>query len=206
MDKFTKDEHNNGFVWYPQLGYGYFPVKEFPYNESYFQHYVDLEGSEIAEKLNKCRVDLTNKWIGNDIVVDIGIGSGTFIQARPNTRGFDVNPVGVKWLKDKDLWANPWNVKVKNVTMWDVIEHIDDPTDLLANVQEYVILSTPIYRNCEHVLGSKHFKKTEHCYYFTLPGIVGWMRKHGFEMLEYSPMEMACGRQDIGAFVFKRIK
>jgi hypothetical protein len=66
-------------------------------------------------------------------------------------------------------------------------------------------VSCPIYENSEHILRSKHFRKDEHCWYWTEQGLITFMRHYGFEVVESNRMESDIGREDIGTFVFKRI-
>jgi hypothetical protein len=75
---------------------------------------------------------------------------------------------------------------------------------LLANVREWVFLSLPIFRDAEHALGSKHFRPDEHCWYFSLEGLVFAMKTCGFELVTHSRIESELGREGIGTFAFKR--
>jgi hypothetical protein len=88
--------------------------------------------------------------------------------------------------------------------MWDVLEHMHDFRPLLANVQQWLFLAVPIFRDAEHVLRSKHYRKDEHCWYFTRHGLVSMLRDSGFELIADSDMEIYAGREDIGAFAFRR--
>jgi hypothetical protein len=54
------------------------------------------------------------------------------------------------------------------------------------------------------VLRSKHFRPTEHCWYFTRPGLVFAMKLCGFVLVSESNIETELGREDIGTFAFRR--
>ncbi len=138
-------------------------------------------------------------------LVDVGIGSGAFIEARDDTYGFDINPAGVAWLKKKCLWFNPYDRSFPALSMWDVLEHIADFRPLLANVEEWLFLAVPLFEDAEHVLRSKHFRKDEHYWYWTRRGLVTMLGELGFDIVADSNMETHAGREDIGAFAFKRI-
>ena len=138
-------------------------------------------------------------------LVDVGIGSGAFIEAREDTNGFDINPAGVAWLKKKCLWFNPYDCSFPAASMWDVLEHMSDPRPLLANVEEWLFLAVPLFDDAEHVLRSKHYRKDEHCWYYTRRGLLNLMKELGFKLSSESNMEVYAGREDIGAFAFKRI-
>lgn len=189
--------------WLPSLGVGYYEVKESPYDQSYFNKYVSYEGSEICTELNNSRVDLV-KTYSSDYVLDIGIGSGSFIKAHGKAYGYDINPAGVAWLKERDLYMDPKQVHA--VTFWDSFEHIRNPADILNEVTGFVFMSIPLFNGVNHILRSKHFRKDEHYWYFTQTGLVTYMSNLGFLMLESNRMESDIGREDIGSFVFKRIK
>ena len=189
--------------WLPSLGVGYYEVKESPYDQSYFNKYVSYEGSEICTELNNSRVDLV-KTYSSDYVLDIGIGSGSFIKAHGKAYGYDINPAGVAWLKERDLYMEPKQVYA--VTFWDSFEHIRNPADILNEVTGFVFMSIPLFNGVNHILRSKHFRKDEHYWYFTQTGLVTYMNNLGFLMLESNRMESDIGREDIGSFVFKRIK
>lgn len=188
--------------WLPTIGIGYFEVKESPYDKSYFDKYASYEGSEVCDKLNKARVALVKKYYP-DYVLDIGIGCGSFISAHGKAYGYDINPAGVEWLKDRWLYLEPKQVAA--VTFWDSFEHIRNPADILNEVTEWVFMSIPIFDGVNHILRSKHYRKDEHYWYFTTNGLISYMKELGFIMIESNRMESEIGREDIGSFVFKRM-
>ena len=142
-------------------------------------------------------------------LVDTGIGSGAFVELRlahkRATWGYDVNPAGVDWLTERKLLVDPYRCPFDAMTLWDVLEHIPHYPPLLANVRKWIFVSTPIYRDAEHVLRSKHFRPREHCFYFTQPGLVYAMKLCGFELVSESTFETDLGREDIGTFAFRRV-
>ena len=144
-----------------------------------------------------------------DSLVDVGIGSGAFIETRARvgrrqTFGYDVCPTAVAWLRERELLANPYIEGASAVSLWDVLEHIQDFQVLLAEVKKWVFVSIPIFRDCEHVLRSKHYRKDEHVWYFTSRGLIETMKSLGFECAEENDMETRIGREDIGTFAFRR--
>jgi len=156
------------------------------------------------------RCDLVERfWRGP--VVDVGIGSGAFLTTRTRVaasaardRGYDINRAGYRWLLERKLYCNPYTFEFYAVTMWDVLEHIEDFGSLLANVRRWVFLCLPIFQDQEHALRSKHFRPDEHCWYFTEPGLVHVMGLHGFELKHSDDRESRRGREDILSFVFRR--
>lgn len=192
----------NELQWLPEIGIGYYPVKDAPYDEYYFQKYIIMAETEIGLKLNQARIDLVNKYTKLD-VLDIGIGSGAFVEGRNNTYGYDINPAATKWLIERNWYRHPFK-GANSLTFWDSLEHIHDPRLHLSGAKEYVFISCPIYQDAEHIKRSKHFRKDEHCWYWTKDGLCTFMDAFGFELVEYNDMESKIGREDIGTFVFKK--
>jgi len=198
FDTFAQQE----LQWLPELGIGYYPVTSMPYDADYFNKYQLMADTEIGLKLNQARIDLVNKYTKLD-VLDIGIGSGSFVLGRENTYGYDINPFATEWLIKRSLYRHPFK-GANSLTFWDSLEHIQDPRLHLSGVKEYAFISAPIYRDAEHIKVSKHFRKDEHCWYWTKDGLCTFMDAFGFELVEYNDMESQIGREDIGTFVFKK--
>lgn len=189
-------------VWFPKWGFGYFPVKENPYNQEYFDKYIGYESTQIGYEINQARLSLTNDWrIGT--LLDVGVGSGTFIREVYGGKGFDINPAAVHWLKETGLYSNIQDFGT--MTFWDSLEHIHNPETVLRHIQNRALISCPIYKNKDHVLKSKHFRPDEHFWYWTEGGLIEFMYNFGFILIESNNVESYLGREDIGTFVFARI-
>lgn len=188
--------------WLPELGIGYYPVTAMPYDAEYFARYQAMKDTEIGLKLNHARIELVNQYT-NDDVLDIGIGSGAFVEARAKTYGYDINPHAVEWLVKHKAYRHPFK-GANSLTFWDSLEHIHNPTLILQGAKEYVFVSCPIYENLDHLLQSKHYRKDEHCHYWTVQGLLTFMDYFGFERIDENWIESELGREDIGTFVFKR--
>ena len=152
----------------------------------------------------RARVKLVDKyWKG--VVYDVGIGCGAFIEARARlTFGYDVCPAGVRWLKERQLYRDPYHGRVPAMSLWDVLEHIADFPRLLRNIDQWLFVSLPIFNGPDHAIRSKHFRPDEHVWYFTRHGLNNAMAALGFQLMEYSNMETVIGREDIGTFVYAR--
>lgn len=209
MNEYVEKEMREGLVWFPEKGMGWYPVKKTHYDEEYFNAYVRMEHTEIGECLNKFRTDLVNKYT-RGLVLDIGIGCGTFLKRRGNCIGFDVCPKATYLLQRKDLYFNPYNggtywPKIKGVTFFDSLEHLEWPELIFKNMgRQFIFITMPIFRDFNHLLKSKHLKKDEHFLYFTEAGLIKYMANYGFGLLEKSDDEIRCGREDVMAFVFRR--
>lgn len=159
--------------------------------------------------LTKVRVNLVSAYLRGGKIVDVGIGCGDFVREYNalfgGATGYDVNPVGISWLKRRECWRDPYAAPVKHACFWDSLEHIYDPSVLLRNVQETVFVSIPIFTDIDHVRRSKHFRRDEHYWYFTSGGLLHYMKALGWRCVERTWMETDLGREDIETYVFKRV-
>lgn len=195
-------------TWWPEIGIGWYPVEAGiePYDAEYFARFDRDAQTPIGRALMMARCDFVDRHY-QGMLVDVGIGSGAFIERRSHeqtTWGYDVNPAGIKWLEERKLFADPYRAPFDAMTLWDVLEHIPYYPPLLANVHKWLFVSTPIFRDAEHVLRSKHFRPDEHCWYWTKPGLVYAMKQCGFVLVSESTVETDLGREDIGTFAFRR--
>ena len=189
--------------WFPQVGIGYYPVQANPYDATYWTRYRKLDQSPSGDALTLARRNLVHEYFDGPLV-DVGIGGGRFVQECPGARGYDVNEHAIAWLKETGRWADPYRERIDAACFWDSLEHIHDPAPLLANIRCYAFVSIPIFLGPEHVLRSKHYKPEEHVWYFTADGLRWFMWRLGFVQCDGNTMEQACGREDIGTFVFVR--
>lgn len=180
----------------------------YEYGEEYFTNYIDREGSQIARKLNKYRTGVSSKYCS--CVLDMGIGSGEFIKSsKIKVYGYDVNPHGIAWLKDRDLYVDPYEgipTDVGGISLWDTMEHIEEPTKFLNLLPAgmFVFISLPTFDNISKIRESKHYKPREHLYYFSKMGLCTYMDDMGFVLLDVSDAEIKAGREGIESFVFKK--
>lgn len=205
-DRQTSAVLGHSLVWLPEHGIGYFPVpaENHPYNADYFAKYDGYAQTELGRRITAFRVDLVRRHIGDGTLIDVGIGNGSFIEARggKTTWGIDVNPVAVEWLNQRH---RRWAVDaIPSASFWDALEHFRSPEEILSRVRSHVFLSIPIFRDADHVRGSRHYRRNEHYWYFTRDGLVRWIAGCGFVLLEESVEETRLGREDIGTFVFAR--
>ena len=210
MNLFVSHALNQGLTWFPDLGVGCFlsPQKR---KEDYFDEYKGLKGSEIGVSLLRFRCNLVNKFIKESRCLDIGIGSGDFVERRSNTFGYDVDLKSIRWLRRRGLWCNPYLMEFlddslfSGVSFWDSFEHLPNPGELLKLIRsQFIFISTPVFHSLEHLKSSKHLKPEEHVYYFTHQGLKSFMKFYGFNLLYSTKEESSIGREDIETFVFQR--
>lgn len=182
------------------------------YNDRYLARYQTPEYSDsaVAKKVIQGRVKLIARHVPKaTTVMDIGACTGAFMNAVTAAgyfaKGFDVIPEVVSRLKEEDRYKEDAG-QFDAVTMWDSIEHMQDPELWLSKIKRDALLfiSVPIMPAISKVRDSKHYKPGEHLYYWTDAGFVAWMALHNFELVERSEHEMAAGRSEIGAYVFKK--
>lgn len=214
LNKIYNTHKMEQLVWLAELGIGYYPVADDSvYDEAYFEKYVSYNDTPVGHALTDARVNLVAPYVlPHDLVVDVGIGSGQFVEGMVssgfNVKGTDVNEAALKWLFDRGLiWSQL--TRPKALTFWDSLEHIPDPSLYLSPDSEmsadYVFISAPIYPNLDALLKSKHFRKDEHCWYWTQEGLVRFMAHFGYRMIEWNDMETKIGRESILSFVFTRV-
>ncbi|MHB9328012.1 class I SAM-dependent methyltransferase [Phytobacter ursingii] len=191
-------------AFFPELGFGYFPVpKNRPYDADYFGKYLKMADTEMGRQLTKSRVELVRKHHKGD-VVDVGIGCGQFVTSC-DCMGYDVNPAGIEWLKNKGKWGDLYKEEWDALTMWDSLEHMYEPDKAIAKAKKWVFISIPIFNGAEDILTSKHFRKNEHIFYFTHQGLINWFAIQGFICIEWSKFESELGREGITTYAFKRV-
>jgi SAM-dependent methyltransferase len=182
------------------------------YNKSCFLYLADRDKSPMAQKLNAFRLALVRRYCGEDRILDIGIGAGTFLKLHGNCLGYDINPYAVAILKKRKLWFNPYKGDfqkrdIKGVTFFDSLEHIEDPIRLIKRFGDQIIfVSTPIFYTPKHMMTSKHFKPGEHAWHFFPSQFKNLMDMCGYEIVEDLRDETLIGRTDIRTYVLKRKK
>ncbi|WP_455872018.1 methyltransferase domain-containing protein [Serratia proteamaculans] len=202
----------SGLVFVPALGIGRYPVpvSQRPYDDSYFYKYQQLADTPMGHALTQSRVELVARHHGSGMVLDVGIGAGQFVEARDKTCGYDVNPAGVRWLKERGKWADlyePWlpDYRFAALTFWDSLEHIDQPELAVARAVQWVFVSIPIFTGGDDIMASHHYRPNEHIWYFTHDGIIRWFAEQGFTCVEHNTIESELGRSGIGSYAFKRV-
>lgn len=191
-------------IWRNHAGMGYLPLQDTPYDADYFDKYVGYAETERGKALNAARMALVDEWYPSGSLVDIGIGSGQFMD-EAGSYGYDINPTAIELLNKRRRLLDPHFEDVDCATFWDSLEHIVEIADILFHVKQFAFVSLPIFKDLPHVLSSKHFRPDEHCWYFTDAGFEKFMYAHGFKVIAQNTMETDLGREDIGTFVCKRV-
>lgn len=192
--------------WYVNEEHGFLDIVPREYDEAYFEKYVGYEKTARGQAITQARVDFVDRF-HSGALLDIGIGSGHFVSSRNETFGFDVNPAGVAWLKERGLFRDPMDAVFPAYSFWDSFEHIKTPQALLDHMPKgtKIFMSIPVFDDPGHVLRSKHFRPDEHYWYFTVAGLIKFMALRSFACLDIDRFEIDLGREDIRSFVFQKI-
>tara|TARA_R110002096_G_scaffold186882_1_gene366029 strand:+ start:1673 stop:2332 length:660 start_codon:yes stop_codon:yes gene_type:complete len=200
-------DHCNDLIWFDKSEVGWYPVRdEEDYDDEYFDKYKSYRDTEMGKKINDFRVGLVEKFHHGDLV-DVGIGSGHFIDQRGHgrTTGYDVSGFGMKWLDGNELWSNPYSDSPYAISCWDSLEHIRDCMRLINQVKRWVFISIPIFDGVKSIRDSRHFKPHEHWWYFTNYSIMAMFGELGFVMRDRSEFEVECGREGVVTYAFERV-
>lgn len=193
--------------WIPDAGVGFYPVRTGtqPYNDAYFEKYVGYAATDMGRKITEFRVAFVNDHYTGGDLIDVGIGSGSFVEARSGARGFDVCPRAIRWLEERGKYRCPYLGPVEAVTLFDVLEHIADFRPLLANVTKWLFVSIPIYEGDPRLIHKwKHFRADEHFWLFTHRGFKWLMKDLGWSIYSLSETESMLGRKDIITYALRR--
>jgi 2-polyprenyl-3-methyl-5-hydroxy-6-metoxy-1,4-benzoquinol methylase len=177
------------------------------YGAEYFAK-VSAYNGVIARAVNHGRCVMLERYLPRGAtVLDIGAGNGAFIRAAGmsgfDAKGFDVMPEAVAELKAADCYADdPQDFDA--VTLWDTIEHLEEPALCLKAMRRgaFLFASIPVFQDLGRIRESKHYRPSEHLYYWTAKGFCDWLARYGFRLLEESAHEINAGRESIGAFAF----
>lgn len=174
------------------------PIK---YDREYISYYE--EKSDRTIKLGYQRLG----WILGmlerlpDSVLEIGYGTGTFIEAAQITGvakcvGCDIAdyplPTGVQFMDWTESLTHEWDV----VAMFDVLEHIPDLSFLGQLKADYLAIAVPYcqYREKgddrdEWFQNWRMLLPNEHLHHFDRESLVAFLAHHGFECLTLNTFE-----------------
>lgn len=200
--RFLAERARGALVWLPELGVGWLPVEARPYDAAYFDKYRRMAETDMGREITRRRVEFVRRHHPGP-VLDVGIGCGSFVEAHGAAVGADINPAGEAWLVERGLrWSGG---PVEAATFWDSLEHIHEPAQILGAVGRWVFVSVPLVPDPARLTSWKHFRRDEHCWYFTAAGLERFMAWHGFRPVYRQDFEVELGREDIGTFAFERV-
>jgi len=175
------------------------------YDAAYYYNLLKIQ-TNTAQLINKIRWDFISpylpcvKGVYPARVFDWGCGVGWFAAYAPAdiiVDTFDIMPVP-QTKRRFDMY--------EMVTMWDVLEHIPDFTELkdLFDRTKYVAITVPIKPEDMPWENYKHFKPGEHLHYYTQDLLKALFYRYGF-MLEKAGTPECPPREDVYSFIFKKV-
>jgi hypothetical protein len=189
-------------LWRYDLGFGFLKSDGYDYGEEYWEKYQTYV-SDVGVQLSLARTDFIKNNIGTlEDLCDVGVGNGQFVDL-VKCKGYDINLIAKDWLEKNGYYADVYSESFKTLSFWDVLEHIEDPSDLL-NKTENIFTSIPIHKDLKSCLESKHLRPGEHIWHFTDKGIKNFMNIFGFKVIASSNFETRLGREAINSYYFKK--
>lgn len=165
---------------------------------TYDKKYVDERYNTygvLNEYMSHLRLGYIIGTIGKipESILDVGYGNGSFLNICkniiPKCYGSDISgyevPIGVEFISD---WIHK---DVEVLTLFDVLEHLDNPYILQSIKAKYIIISVPWCHNNseEWFLNWKHRRPNEHLWFFDEKSIYKFAKRIGYNVLHYTNME-----------------
>lgn len=184
------------------LGESTYKFNKSIYNKKYLKNYEKRAETLIGMRLNLLRLGMIAPYIPDTrrcSLLDYGCGAGTFLDYAyeffQTSHGVDINP-NIK--KPSIFKTIPKNIKYDIVTMFDVIEHFENPIEVLKQIAKsmpkggHIIIATPNFSQCivNNSLGNwRHYKPKEHLFYYTNISLDILLKTCGFKRVEYGYRE-----------------
>lgn len=173
------------------------------YGDSYAQTYLQYTTTPTNIPLNLFRLGLVSRWLKkNSKILDVGCCVGEFLKYaeqfyrcfgyEPNRAAADlaVNRVIHTPVKTE---LDGWHLGYDCITMFDVIEHIENPADFLAGLvgilkpRGIIVITTPnadcLPMDDKSVRQWKHWKPREHLYIHTENSLRNLFEKFGLHAI-----------------------
>lgn len=178
------------------------------YGADYAINYLNYANSAQNKSLNLFRLGLIARWLKPDAtVLDVGCCVGEFIRFAENhyeCEGFEPNPVAAREAVKRThstITSELNGHKLYNcVTMFDVLEHIQEPAELLKHLwnilrpEGIIAITTPnvdsvSVKGDDAIKNWKHYKPKEHLFLYTDDSLEILLNNIGFTIAHWGREE-----------------
>lgn len=208
-----------------------YPYNGDMYDTSYAKNYLNYAVSPQNTPLNLFRLGLVSRWLGGDrrVLLDFGCCVGEFARFAEhfyNCWGLEPNRSAAGFARIRTnaqivekTTALPLNI-FSAVTLWDVIEHIEDPRGFVTMIRDKILAprgvicittpnveAVPLWHD-EQMRKWKHYKPKEHLFLYSEHSLVKLFEPLGFEVahvgFEESDIRPGNPNRDILTFVVRK--
>ena len=179
-------------------------------DESLTKRFYDLEETPQSKGLSAFRLALIQSfWSEKGLIVDLGCSVGSFMKVAIKhgykAIGYDSSPFAFLISSKAGLQVDQVDIQNLNgympqagcFTLFDVLEHIDDPFSLMSSIKRsldvsgIIVISVPDSTGVTRDKFStwRHYKPDEHKHYFTVESISRLLKKSGFSLLLSTNLE-----------------
>jgi hypothetical protein len=158
----------------------------------YTQEYQDKYKNYREDEMSSLRLGYIIGAIGAipDSLVDVGPGSGAFaLNASKIIKSVKINDT----IKRDDIaleWTDePFSEPCEVLTMFDVMEHIEDLSFVERIRARYVVLSVPCFPGIDKFENWKHRRPDEHIHHFDEDSLVKFMASKGWRCFGVTNIE-----------------
>jgi 2-polyprenyl-3-methyl-5-hydroxy-6-metoxy-1,4-benzoquinol methylase len=179
------------------------------YREAYAHNYMKYAKTPVNLPLNLFRLGLISRWLTEGSkILDVGCCVGEFLrfaEKHYTCEGFEPNPIAAREARKRisshiSTSLNGSCNKIHCVTMFDVLEHIEEPYVLLNHIKDILVprgivaITTPnvacIPQWGDELLRRwKHWKPLEHLFLYEERALETMLSKTGFEILHFGSEE-----------------
>jgi hypothetical protein len=175
------------------------------YDKNYFENYKQRSQTEMGHKLHAFRKTYVECFCDpDDKIIDYGTGYGELVVNSNRWFGYDIME------ETKQKLGTQFDDSVENyeaVCLFDVLEHICNPTNLLTRVKDKLFVTIPLFQNWNNLLSItswRHWKPGEHLFYASPTGFEQFVNSSGFKTIDKNEIESSLGRLDIFTYYFRR--
>jgi hypothetical protein len=169
------------------------------FNGTHFESYEREAQTSIGKGIMRFRIKTVKQLVSYRRIsthcLDVGIRSGHFLRELKRTsdiqgQGIDVNNWSIQWLHANGFVCT--RDKFEILTFWNTLDHLTEPWLLWRNYKPlFIAMTQTIFKNKEQIERHQHFKPQQHYWYFTRLGLLEFMERHGYGLVN------SCNTEDV---------